>query len=374
MENLEKIAQELEQATKQQTITLSDLKTLIENRKIAALKHLFPDEQAQNIDKIFYYFDKKGRKQVTSQKIVFNDFEYVAVQSEKYSQRSGKYYHAVWVLGVENGKPWIHRLEWSSVFEDENYKWTAESIRARMGFSSATTEPYSFELNKTVRIQGDLTLTKISTIENLLGLRVMNAKYEAEKAVKQKFASIVEAKVKAEIAKDVADADQFIATKNWNALKIIRQKYNIHGKREETSQKISSEYYAKVAWNGHPNTPAELLIYNKLYAQSNTAAQVTSASAEAEAYTRAQPEPEGKQVCFRMGNHVITVEKAFLNEKELIRGGVIPEITVYQPTSFVAIHDEHGTTIVNLSRGVYRASFLTRHITDQNHHVRGGEN
>lgn len=360
MDELDFLASDLKTAIGQ-PVTLSQIKALIENRKIASLKDLFPAEQASNVDKIFYYWDKRGRKQVSEQKVVFADYEYIAVKSEKYSQQSDKYYHAVWVIGVENGKPWVHRLQWGEDFENDSFEWTAQHIRKCMGFQTATTEPYTFELDKTVRIQGDLSLTKVSTIEQYRKRLVIDAVEHAKRKFDSEFERSNDVAIETEQKADVQKATELFKADNFEELKLLRKKYDIHGRRENTDTEIAS-------WSGK----SKLLARER--ERQNYRGLIEKEAQLAETYARAQPDPQGQQVNFRIGNHIIIVANAVWNgdpSSVSVRDGMFStDIIIYQPTTLVAIHDEHGQTTVPLDQGVYRAGFLLRHRADVSHHRR----
>lgn len=350
MMDIDSLAQDLQRAMASVTVTMQELRELIQQRKVSALISLLGDAQKANINKMFYYYDERGHKQVTNTKIMFDDYEYIVVRSEKYSPNSQKIYHAVWVLGVENGKPWLHRLPWNQDFENEAFTWTAEYVRKCMGFSVSTAEPYTFELNKTVRVQGDLTITLTQTWDSYVEILRDKIVDKATWKCWTKFQDSVIDEVRKEVDADIAVAKKAYQESDYQVLRGLKAKYGLKCRFANTATEIGFVGY-------------ELLVKREAE-KRNYYVMEAQAKQEAENYAKIQPAIT-KQINFRIGNHVITVKDAMESDLEHL-----PCIVVPKKATLVAVHDEHGQTVLSLNSGVYRLNLLDRHRTDVNVHGR----
>ncbi len=348
MNELEKLAQELENELKREKnqLSLSELAELIKNRKIAKIKELFDDERhRQNIDKIFYYYDKKGRKQVANAQIVFRDEEYIAVRTEKYSINRKDYYHAVFVIGKEDGNFWIHRLEWDSNFENDNFLWTKEYIRKKMGFQ--TDAEYvsiegllQIELNETVRLQGDLCITKTGDFKSACdSLRV-----EIERRV---FKDLI--------------YDEF----NSSEYSLLR-KLTDELKKEVTEEEIL-EYKEEQGWKRLTEKRKKLA--RDMIASRKASQKLSQIKAELKQKYRdrfekvLEKELTPRQCNFVLGNHIVAVDKA-IQLRDVLNNPTNSFIVVEEAEMWV-IHQEHRNKRYKLEKGQYRLDLLRRHITDR---------
>lgn len=155
-----------EQKQIQHTNTLDEIAVYIKDRKIAQLKKMFPENRQDTVYTMFYYWNKKKWKQTGDEQIVFQDDEYIVVWSTSaYNEHRGEYFHKVNVFGIDNNIPWVHRLPWQPMFEDEKamMKITKDDIRRLMGFDNA--DNGNLELSKVYRLQGDLTIRLDATVE-----------------------------------------------------------------------------------------------------------------------------------------------------------------------------------------------------------------
>lgn len=151
---------------------LDEIAYYIRNRKIDDLKKLFPESRHDVVYYMFFKYDKNHNKHNGDEEIIYEDNEYIVVRSTRaFNTYRGEYYHGIQVIGVdpENNQPWIHRLTWIQQFEDEKEmkQLTKEKIKQYMGFTKEFERNKVFlhmKLDETVRVQGDLTIRKVTEI------------------------------------------------------------------------------------------------------------------------------------------------------------------------------------------------------------------
>ena len=163
-----------------QKITTFYLADLIINRKITKLVNMFPKHETDKIRQVKEIFkhecqniyDGKMRKNKLGSQIVYLDDNYVVVRIvlpnyNYYSEYvSASNHHRCVALGVDNNQVWIHELPWAYFFDYDDHVWTLDNIKTVMRFDEELKQDIIFNVNSTVRIQGDITITKIKTLED----------------------------------------------------------------------------------------------------------------------------------------------------------------------------------------------------------------
>lgn len=128
-------------------ITLDEIEVYIRDRKVSELQKLFPqDRQRRTIWYMFYRYSSRGWKskaqEEMQEEIVLKTDEYLVIRSRSYKEENyqKELYHAVNVIGIENNVPWIHTLPWRRSFEDDDYKWTLNPLKAMMHFDESISD------------------------------------------------------------------------------------------------------------------------------------------------------------------------------------------------------------------------------------------
>jgi hypothetical protein len=369
--NLEEMAAQLKTATTNHIVTLDEIKGYIQNRKILAFQNLFDDErQKEQAYKPFYMYDKKGRKQTGDEEIVFENHEYLVIRATKgwreppkWARKNGEtadWYHSVWVVGIDSGKPWIHRLEWDSNFESDDFEWTREYILKKMHFNASADEIQQYEELQIVRLQGDLTIEKLQTLED----KILNEKSYHIGEAKRKYQSEFEAKIKVDFAEEInqkyapIEADALEAGRledlkerskaDQIQLRDIKKKYGI----------TARTYLTGEVRGRRENDIISDILKRETVAQKHESALASHLVDVEKEFNEIFLKQESRQINLRFGNHLIIVEKGIqLRNNEIL---IIDE----NSPCFI-IHDEHENRKTTLGAGVYRFGLLARHITDR---------
>ena len=309
------------------------IRKLIEKRKVAALKNIFNDErQAMQISMLMYYYDRKGRRYATKPEILFHDNEYLVVRALRGYNTKGSPYHAVWVIGIEDNQPWIHRLPWRRVFEEKDWKPTKEEIKEIMGFDkTAERNKTTLEIKKgeTIRLQGDLAIRMQNTLEDAL---------EREVTSKKSLAvgwSLRLEKIEEEAAK-ITEEEIREAQKKLGYKRLTKKR------RKEITQMLARERADK-------------------WIEENILSKIDTDKVKRETYEKWTKET--KQCNLILGNHVIIIEKG-VRESELSSIAPDNRVIVPEETTLHLLHNEHGGGKLRILPGIYRFELLRRHVTD----------
>lgn len=383
IDEIEKLAAQLREKTHHEThhITLDEIENLIKNRHISQLQDLFSadERKKEQTYKLFYMYDRKGRRQVGNEKIVYKDHEYLVVRATRGWREPSKaarkrhdaqagFYHAAWVFGIADGNPWIHRLEWDANFENDVFKWTREYILKKMRFSASVddiisfeNDIISFEKGEVIRLQGDLTIQKTQTIQEYEEFLKNNYLYAEKNQFWKNFEKIAIEKNKTEIdtRKSEIEADATLAesldksekTKaGSHTLKRLKKKYGITdgitARRTRIDSKIRNKKYAidaEILIREREKQGYDTLLANHLLNAEKTFVMIL----------------QQKQINVRIGNHLIIVERAQKTRSNE------DEVVVLEDSRCYIIHDEHENRIITLDAGMYRFGLLARHITDR---------
>lgn len=359
------------------TVTLNDIEDCILNRHIAKLKGFFnEDMQKQNVDKMFYKMDKNEMQQVSDEKIVYQDDEYICVRSTRAYARHG-WYHMVLVFGVDE-LPWVHRLLHDMNFEDNTYVWTREQILRKMRFDKSIksdSESFTWKNRETVRIQGDLSIMKLQSLdEHLDNVRTSQAR-DAEWDFHRKFNEEISKEHENDVQhfdgvmNEVRGITRDIITHpegyeggalDQIRLKEIRVQYNLRRVRYDFME-------SQLRWM----KDMELRRIVDVEARSQgIEKKQKDAKAKAERMFDTGYLPglraKQKQMNLRAGNHLIVIEKVYAFDPDKW-GGINDDILVVEEggTLCYTIHDEHQNKQIILAPGRYEFTLLERHQQDR---------
>ena len=351
---------------KQETeqVSLETLKAYIAERKIARMKSLFDGEQQiRQIEYLFYYFNKRHYREANEPEILFETRDYIVVRGLRgYSEYNG-YYHAVWVIGIDNNIPWIHRLQWVSLFEESKPKITEDMIREWMHFDKSVQPEQKFNVGERVRIQGDLVIQKTDSIEGFAAIHnselqdiAIAFRDEFDKKAKEEFKDEIDEE---NIKKD-SDAVYKIRNKrvskrtkeDYQFMDDIRKKYDLDDYHSIVNQ--LDEVLHMREWKAI--TDAQKKYHYDGMLQKHLLPHIKRLMPD---YIKDESKFV-KQINKRLGNHLIIIERAQQNHDESARG-----IRVFKDTICHVIHDQHENKTVKLDPGIYDIELLTRHVTDR---------
>lgn len=365
-------------------ITIDDIVSMIEKRDMNRLQTFYNEDlQKKQVFRMFNYYDKGWKN--TTPRIVYKNTDKIAVVSVGGVNNSEYYgtsvYNSAWVLGISEAQLWIHKLVFNTNFNDKNYVWTEEFVRRLMNFDEDISETTVFEKNKAVRIQGDLTITQVETYEHW----IMNHEKDKVFEEKEKFDHEFKDKVLTDFADEIhatfreyfddyqtvdliMDKEGKRSKSDNEELRQLKKKYELEQKqvirtlRKEISRKLKpygepkfTSYIIENDVIGREVSKQDLVEkrinhINKMFSFE----QIEKRVLEAKSTTRQQN--------IRQGNHLIIVEKAYVNPRFFWSRRRI--VVLDANTNLLAIHDEHMNSKVVLPKGVYEIGLLQRHRSD----------
>lgn len=370
-------------------ITIDDIVSMIEKGDMNRLQTFYNEDlQKKQVFRMFNYYDNGGWKNTTP-RIVYKNADKIAVVSIGGVNNSEYYgtsvYNSAWVLGISEAQLWIHKLVFNTNFNDKNYVWTEGFVRRLMNFDEDISETTVFEKNKAVRIQGDLTITQTQTYEqwimNSVKDRVFEEKekfdHEFRLQVIEDFADEIHATFR-EYFDDYQTVDQIMNKEDKRSkadneeLKRLKEKYElgqkqvIHTLRKEISSRLKTRYEPKFS-----SDFIEIDIINREINKQDLAGKkkdyIDKMFSFEEIEKRILEGKTTRQQNIRQGNHLIIVEKAYVNpDRNRFFWIGNNRITVLDTnTNLLAIHDEHMNSKVVLPKGVYEIGLLQRHRSDR---------
>lgn len=348
--------QKLKTKKEEPVINLEYIATLIDNRQMAKLKKIFNESVATQIDLMFYYYNEKRWRLKSNQKIVFMDNEYIVVRAIRgYNEYKDSYYHAVWVIGIDDSGAWIHRLEWNYEFENDKTVWDRGIIKDFMGFHETISEKIErIPKGKSIRLQGDLVIMKKEEfmdyiINDKIEVFLTNYRYKYRDLVYKRIEK--EKKYNGVQIEVLRDIDKWVHA-NQEERKKIRKKYGLenntsyvinylHGYKFEAMRKYRERRYKEIG--------ADKIIR---YIDDNFKTNLVLIDSFAKKIKTGQ-------VNFTIGNHLIIFSNA--NKGHISSWSTSNEMIIKDSSYLFVIHDEHQNKVLRLDSGVYNIRLLNRH-------------
>jgi hypothetical protein len=173
--------------------SLEEIETYIKDRRVEELAALYTGlRQKHHCRRMFFYYDKTGARRDGVVSIVLREADRIVVRTQSQKHLHDQEINAVYVFGIDNNFPWVHRLQWpdKGEFENARFKWTRNAVNQFMGFFDDLRD--SFEMDKVYRIQGDLCIRQLKDWKSYVEETFKNSP-------KQDYAGFI-AKVKAKSA------------------------------------------------------------------------------------------------------------------------------------------------------------------------------
>ena len=366
---------------------------LITEGKVNEFVNLFPTLRLKRVaTSMFIHVTKSGILKRHVPMIVFKDDEYLMVANHIGFDSFKSPLIAIWVLGNEDGMLWIHRLLQTHHFIVENnghfdsipmsMHWdpsdpknpllidipngiTKASVKQMMGFDyDYKVHPY-FELDKNVRIQGDLYAVKIGELtDKILQARLESEIDHAQYIIKSDYKRTVESIIESRILDQMPDLrEELIDRGRINSVRTSNRRGPRNG---EEMLYLHNKFPPKNFYKYNGTITLENLVSKKImetdaYNDPEFVNELNRQLINEEGRIRSEratklSEENYKQITERIVNHVIVIEKALEHGIMGYHGIEIPEKT----TAFL-IHDEHGTTKIELLPGIYEFRLLNRH-------------
>lgn len=351
--------------------------------------NLFPTVRLKRVaSSMFIHVTKSGVVKENIPQIVFHDEEYLVVASHMGFLPDKNPFAAVWVLGEEDGMLWIHRIfAWRQIIPEitlykksDNPKiplmakptggFTKQLVKKMMGYDYDYKTHPVFEINKQVRIQGDLVCVKTfeiteEMIQNKLKKEIEDEQYYTKRNYKDRVEKAIEARIldrMPDLREELEDRRRFrgIFANNRDA------------RNTEELAYLRSDF-------PHPTFYKYVLGEEELWSLREEEMRNTDALKSPEflePFRKSLAEEEGKarskmaymlsdanihQVTKRIDNHLIIIEKAATKNylDDIVHG--FDHIEIYEKTTAFLVHDEHGTQKIELDRGIYNFRLLPRH-------------
>ena len=384
MSSIQDLAADLEDEV--QETTLNDVADAIQNRRIQETKDLVASDEDDEkaVDKFFYHYTGRRRKQTSDCAIMFQSPNYLLVRSEMYSGKKEKYdedgdgtYHAGWIVGSDPDQDsgfFIHRLDHTKELEDPEYEWTKDEIRDRMGFSREW-QGGDIEAGEWYRLQGDIRMKKsdYDTVEKLkredIGLKVRDGrKDELLRKRKQTVASEYEDEIVGGDPVRIGRLNSSHFSPNLRVaetlpeetddLKTKQDELGISEDEVRAIQEENDDWTQLTAGRRKEAVKTLILSGPQKRLQELYEEHVDENEIEQEAVRQIETEwdAEEGQTNLQRGNHVLIFSNA-------IDHGRNPgeKVVVRDTCKLFVVHDEHRNQEIELDRGVYLIDQLDRH-------------
>ena len=349
--------------------------------------NLFSSVRLKRVAKsIFTHVTKTNVVKDSIPQIVFHDDEYIVVVSHVGYTANKNPFPGIWVLGKEDNMLWIHRASEGSVeslIEDITFEpaskigqpmkvgikdVTKERVKKEMlGYDyDYKTNPH-FEVGKRVRVQGDLTCERTHVVdEKLINENLQENIGLCRGYVPDSYSDAVESEMRERILKEkpllreeVADYSRFRNTR--------RNRRGVAKNTEELAYLHhdfpgGGFYQYTVSPPGYLTRLVESAVQE--YVNSEEGKQrLQNELLEAEGRARSEmaallSDENQMQTTARVSNHMIVVEKAL---KRKLEPHTAQHIEIMRKTTAFLIHDEHGTSKIELEPGFYEFRLLPRH-------------
>lgn len=348
--------QKLNKVKEEPVINLEYIATLIDNRQMAKLKKIFNESVATQIDLMFYYYNEKRWRLKSNQKIVFMDNEYIVVRAMRgHNEYQKCYYHAIWVIGIDDSGAWMHRLEWNHEFENDKMVWDKELIKKFMGFHESISEKIErIPKDKSMRLQGDLVITKRDEFMDY----IINQKIEVFLSnYSYKYRELIYKRIEKEKGYNDAQIKILRDIEKWKhgnqeERKEIRKKYNL-GNSSYVINRLHEENRFEAARKYRERRYKEIGADKILrYIEDSFKTNLVLIDSFAKKIKTGQ-------VNFTIGNHLIIFSNA--NKGQISSWSTSNDMVIKDSSYLFVIHDEHQNKVLRLDSGVYNIRLLNRH-------------
>jgi hypothetical protein len=379
----------IEVETKAKEPAIEKMARLITEGNVREFVNLFPTVRLKRVaSSMFIHVTKSGVVKENIPQIVFHDEEYLVVASHMGFLPNKNPLAAMWVLGEEDNMLWIHRIPvWREMIPEitlykksDNPKiplmakptggFTKQLVKRLLGYDYDYKTHPVFEINKQVRIQGDLFCTKTFEItEEMIQDKLKKEIEDKQYYIKRDYKDDVKRAIEARILDRMPDLREELQDR--------RRFQNIFENNRSARDTEELAYLHRDF--PHPTFYKYVLGEKELWNLRDEEMRNTDALKSPEflePFLTALAEKEGKarsemaymlsdanihQVTKRIDNHLIIIEKAaaknYLNE--VVHG--FDHIEIYEKTTAFLVHDEHGTQKIELDRGIYNFRLLPRH-------------
>lgn len=379
----------IEVETKAKEPAIEKMARLITQGNVRGFVNLFPTVRLKRVaSSMFIHVTKSGVVKENIPQIMFHDEEYLVVASHLGFLPNKNPLAAMWVLGEEDNMLWIHRIPaWREMIPEitlykksDNPKiplmakptggFTKQLVKRLLGYDYDYKTHPVFEINKQVRIQGDLICTKTfeiteEMIQDKLKKEIEDKQYYTKRDYKDSVERAIEARIldrMPDLREELQDRRRFrnIFENNRSARDTEELAYLHRDFPHPTFYKYEGGENALRSLRDEEMRDTNALKSPEFLEPFLTALAEREGEARSEmAYMLSDANIH--QVTKRIDNHLIIIEKAaaknYLNE--VVHG--FDHIEIYEKTAAFLVHDEHGTQKIELDRGIYNFRLLPRH-------------